>query len=183
MKITRAVEYAVRCVLYLSKAEPGRVMGRNLIAKEMDIPHEFLAKIARELARAGLLEIIQGPKGGYRLLLPPGRISLLTVVEAVCGEISLNDCVLRPHSCRRSDVCSVHPVWVKARRALREELARSSFEDLVEKETASLLEERNRTRLRKTECAKDPSQESDPGTPVAQRCTSGPSKNNEDRGA
>jgi DNA-binding IscR family transcriptional regulator len=36
----------------------------------MDIPAQFLGKIAQQLARAGIIEIVQGSKGGYRLLVP-----------------------------------------------------------------------------------------------------------------
>jgi DNA-binding IscR family transcriptional regulator len=34
------------------------------IARRMDIPEQFLGKIALQLARAGVIEIVQGAKGG-----------------------------------------------------------------------------------------------------------------------
>jgi Rrf2 family protein len=131
MRLTRAGEYAVRCVLYLS-ARPGeQVTGRREIAEAMDIPYQFLGKIAQDLARAGILQIRQGAQGGYRLARPPRDISLLMVVEAVDGEIFLNDCLVGPDSCRRQPICPVHSAWDRARNKLRESLAGVDFAELA----------------------------------------------------
>ena len=96
----------------------------------MDIPDQFLGKIAQQLARAGFIEIVQGAKGGYRMVVSPDRLSLLAVVEAVVGEIFLNDCILRPESCNRSRSCAVHRVWEKARDQLRATLQQATFAEL-----------------------------------------------------
>jgi Rrf2 family transcriptional regulator, iron-sulfur cluster assembly transcription factor len=131
MRLTRAGEYAVRCVLYLCTQEMGVVVNRKEIAQEMEIPDQFLGKIAQQLSRAGILEILQGPKGGLRLLILPDQLNLLYVIETVLGEIFLNDCVLRPDSCKRSPTCAVHRVWEKARYQLRETLREATFEKLL----------------------------------------------------
>ena len=131
MKLTRAGEYAVRCLLYLSAQGMGVVCNRKQIAAEMDIPDQFLGKIAQQLARSGFLEIVQGARGGLRLVTSPDKLTLLDVVEAVIGEIFLNDCILRPESCNRSNACSVHRVWEKARNQLRDTLREASFADLL----------------------------------------------------
>jgi Rrf2 family transcriptional regulator, iron-sulfur cluster assembly transcription factor len=138
MRLTRAGEYAVRCVLHLSSQKEGSIVSRRDISKQMDIPDQFLGKIAQQLARAGLIEIVQGAKGGYRLLMPPSQLSLLTVVEAVIGQIFLNDCLMSPGSCKRSISCSVNKIWEKARNQLRETLQGVSFEQLLQEENCFL---------------------------------------------
>ncbi len=110
-------------------------MPRREIAQAMEIPEQFLGKIAQQLARAGILEIIQGSKGGFRLAISPDQVSLLDVVEAVVGEIFLNDCILRPNSCWRSQTCSVHQVWQKARAQLRKTLDEATFAQLLEEQS------------------------------------------------
>ena len=137
MRLTRAGEYAVRCVLYLSSMGEGSLCGRKTIARQMDIPEQFLSKIAQQLARAGFIEIVQGPKGGFRLVVPPRRLTLLAVVEAVIGEIFLNDCIMRPDSCNRSNSCAVHRVWDKARSQLRRTLQEATFADLLADSTCA----------------------------------------------
>jgi Rrf2 family protein len=84
-----------------------------------------------------MIEIIQGARGGYRLLVSPHRITLLDVVETFTGEIFLNDCIMNPDSCVRSPDCAVHIVWQKARTQLRETLGRASFQDLLDKGTCT----------------------------------------------
>jgi Rrf2 family iron-sulfur cluster assembly transcriptional regulator len=134
MRLTRAGEYAVRCVLYLAAQRQGAVCNRKEIAKAMDIPGQFLGKIAQQLAHAGLIEVVQGSKGGLRLVFAPDKISLLDVVEAVIGEIFLNDCILRQDSCDRSNACAAHFVWEKARNQLRATLSEATFARLLKED-------------------------------------------------
>lgn len=131
MRITRAGEYAVRCILYMSGKEKNQIISRKEISTEMDIPDQFLGKIAQQLARSGFLEIIQGAKGGYRLFMRPEKMTLLDVVEAVSGEIFLNDCIMNPGSCKRSSFCAVNAVWEKAREQLRATLREATFDKLL----------------------------------------------------
>ena len=130
MRLIRAGEYAVRCMLYLSCLGVGKIGSRMEIAQAMDIPAQFLSKIAQQLARAGYIEIVQGPKGGFRLIMPTEKVTLLGVIEAVIGEIYLNDCLMRPDSCHRSPTCNVYQVWEKARRQLRQTLEETTFASL-----------------------------------------------------
>lgn len=131
MKITRATEYAIRCITFLSKLGPGELANKNDIAEQAEIPPHFLAKIGQDLAKAGIIEIRQGARGGFILLRDPAEISLLEVVETMIGEIYLNDCVARPSSCNALDACGVHKVWIKARNQLRETLRQATFDKLI----------------------------------------------------
>jgi Rrf2 family transcriptional regulator, iron-sulfur cluster assembly transcription factor len=135
MRITRAGEYAVRCILYMAAREKGLTIGRKEISESMDIPDQFLGKIAQQLARAGIMEIIQGAKGGYRLLKKPKEITLLDVVETVMGEIFLNDCLMNPNTCSKSSSCTVNAVWERAREQLRTTLRAATFDRLLKEES------------------------------------------------
>ncbi len=131
MRLTRAGEYAIRCALYLCFEDMGTVASKKKIAECMDIPSQFLGKIAQQLAQAGIIEIVQGSKGGYRLLIPAKDLTMLDVVEAVIGEIYLNDCVVRPESCDRIPTCSIHRIWETARDQLRETLRQADFKSIL----------------------------------------------------
>lgn len=135
MRLTRAGEYAIRCILYLAKKGKGVVISRKDIAEHAEIPQHFLAKIAQDLAKAGLIEIRQGAKGGFSLSKDPQEITLLEVVETMIGEIYLNDCVARPSSCDILNACAVHQVWIKARKQLRQTLKETTFDKLVHDKT------------------------------------------------
>lgn len=139
MKLTRAGEYAVRCVLCLAKHGQAKLVSKKSVALEYDIPDQFLAKIAQKLAKAGIILIRQGAHGGYVLSRAPEDISLLEVVETIIGEISLNDCVTSSDACRASKNCAVNRVWIKACNQLRETLAEVNFKTLLEEDSCFML--------------------------------------------
>ena len=139
MRLTRAGEYAVRCILCLAKKGRGGLVSRQDVAACGDIPSHFLAKIAQQLSRAGIIEIQQGAKGGYRLLMSPEKLTLLDVIETIIGEIFLNDCVLRPESCNASSSCAVNRVWLKARTQLRDTLREVTFAKLIADDSCCIM--------------------------------------------
>lgn len=132
MRLTRAAEYAIRCIIYLAQEGRGVLINKNDLAERAEIPPHFLAKIGQDLAKAGLIEIKQGAKGGFLLLKNPRDITLLAVVETMIGEIFLNDCVARPSSCNVLSACGVHQVWIKARNQLRDTLRQATFDKLIQ---------------------------------------------------
>lgn len=129
MEITRETDYAIRCILYLS-GDPGEINMIDVIAREMQIPKSFLAKILQKLARASLVKSFRGVKGGFQLARLPGKISLLDVIEAIEGEFSMNICALDQTRCDRSKTCSVHPVWVRISKDFRKILKKYNFASL-----------------------------------------------------
>ena len=138
MRLTKAGEYAIRCALYLSFQGVGIIANKKEIARSMDIPVQFLGKIAQQLARAGIIEIVQGAKGGYRLLIPSENLTILDVVEAVIGKIYLNDCVIRPESCDRISACPIHRIWETARDQLRDTLRQADFKSILSDKSCTL---------------------------------------------
>lgn len=140
MRLTRAGEYAVRCVMCLAKNGTDKVVSKHDVSAYGHIPPHFLAKIAQQLSRAGIIEILQGARGGYRLAIPPEELTLLDVIEAIIGEIFLNDCVMRPESCHASSSCAVNNVWLQARDQLRQTLSQVNFAKLLEEESCCMLQ-------------------------------------------
>lgn len=131
MRLTRAAEYAIRCMVYLATRGKGILTSRQEIADRADIPSHFLAKIAQVLARANFITIRQGAKGGFVLMRNPEEITMLEVVETMIGEIYLNECVARPSSCQISYDCAIHRVWMDAREQLRQTLHSVTFDQLI----------------------------------------------------
>jgi Rrf2 family protein len=65
----------------------GRPLPSGAIAEAEGLPERFLVKVLTPLARAGVLESVRGPCGGFRLARPAKGITLLEVVEAVDGPV------------------------------------------------------------------------------------------------
>lgn len=146
MKITMAAEYAVRCVLYLAQQGRDVLVSRQEIASQAKIPDSFLAKIAQDLAKAGIITIKQGAKGGYALHRDPGSVTMLAVVETIIGEISLNECTIKPLTCPASPSCSANLVWQRAREQVRETLRQANFADLARAGSCCILPDHHQPR-------------------------------------
>ncbi|HEX2964790.1 MAG TPA: Rrf2 family transcriptional regulator [Oculatellaceae cyanobacterium] len=132
MFITRQADYAVRCVLFLSK-DTNRVVSAGNIAETLAVSRTFLAKILQRLSRNGIVTSAQGTAGGFELAKKPREINILDVIEAVQGPLAVNLCAVDNHKCGLSRTCAVHPVWVELRNGIEAKLRRETFAKLVTK--------------------------------------------------
>ena len=101
------------------------------IAREKQIPPSFLAKIVSQLSVAGVVQTSRGARGGVSLARPAEDISLLEVIEAIDGPITLNECVIDASSCAFGDECPVHSIWCEAHETLVNRLKSTTFESLA----------------------------------------------------
>ena len=112
MILSASSVHALRAVAWLAAHENGEaVLGRDL-ARQVNVPADYLSKVLATLARGGVLTASRGVKGGYRLARPASRIRLIEVVLPFEGKRATPGCLLRPgQPCRESGACSAHPVW------------------------------------------------------------------------
>jgi Rrf2 family protein len=80
MKLQKATLFALYAVLELAR-EPGRQLAASEIAEKYGISTNHLAKVLRDLGRAGLVESTRGVGGGYRFSGNAKRTTLLDLVE------------------------------------------------------------------------------------------------------
>jgi Rrf2 family protein len=85
MRISEGVEWAVHCCTLLAAVGPGRTLPASRLAEYHEVPPAYLAKHLQALSRAGLVESVPGPRGGYRLARNPAEMTVLDIVEAVEG--------------------------------------------------------------------------------------------------
>jgi Rrf2 family protein len=127
MQITRQADYALRAMLYLARLEPGQRAATSQIAEEQHIPPSFLAKIISQLSIAGLIHTSRGARGGVSMARQPEEISVLEVVEAIDGPISLNECTHSASSCAFGETCPLRPLWCETQSELVERLRSTTF--------------------------------------------------------
>ncbi len=80
MKLQKATRYGLYAVLELAR-DPERQISATDIAGRYGISTNHLAKVMRDLGRAGLVEAARGAGGGYRFIGNPRRITLLDIVR------------------------------------------------------------------------------------------------------
>jgi Rrf2 family protein len=111
LRISRKIDYGLRAMIYLSSITQDAVVPFREIARQMDVPEDFLAKILKTLVDQNLVKSTRGPHGGYALARSPAEISFLDVIEAVEGPIALNVCLDGEDACGHSTACTMVSVW------------------------------------------------------------------------
>ena len=85
MKVSRSTGYAILAAGYMVKHQKEPIILSQRIAKEYNIPLEYLLKILQQLVRANVLNSKRGPRGGFSLARSPREITMLEIIEAVDG--------------------------------------------------------------------------------------------------
>lgn len=80
MKLQRASRFALYAVIELA-ADPKRQITAADIADKYGISINHLAKVLRDLGRAGLVESVRGAGGGFRFLGNAKRTTLMDVIQ------------------------------------------------------------------------------------------------------
>jgi Rrf2 family protein len=118
MQLTRGVDYGLQGLLHLAKQPANKLVMAGEIASAKDMPEYFFSKIFQNLAKAGLVNSFRGSSGGFSLARPPEEITVLEVVEALEGPISLSKCVNAPETCGKSGACPFRSYWKEAQESL-----------------------------------------------------------------
>ena len=81
----------------------GEVLTVKFMAGALGVSEAHLAKVVRNLERAGLVKGARGVTGGFRLARPAARISLREVCEAIEGKYEPPGCPFRVPACTGLD--------------------------------------------------------------------------------
>jgi len=119
---SKACEYAIRAMIFIAKkSAEGSTTGIIEIAKGIDAPQHFIAKILQELKRQGLVQSNKGPNGGFFIDDPEG-ITLADVVSAIDGDRIFTGCALGLRKCNAKKPCPVHDEFKLIRQNVYETL-------------------------------------------------------------
>ncbi len=83
MKLSTKGRYAMVALADLAIAGSGNLTSLAEISERQDISLPYLEQLFVKLRRAGLVESVRGPGGGYRLARAPKDIRVSEVLEAV----------------------------------------------------------------------------------------------------
>jgi Rrf2 family protein len=142
--LRRNTDYALRAVVNLTAHYGNEPVSTRAIAVDEDISYQLACKLMQKLQNSGLVKSCMGPKGGFRLTREPTMITLLEVVEAIQGPISLNRCLLAKDACPRQKGCTVRAKLVGLQEYIRNYLSGITLDELL-----------SRRRTKKTKNAKN----------------------------
>ncbi|MBI4890656.1 MAG: Rrf2 family transcriptional regulator [Acidobacteria bacterium] len=121
---------AIRALLLLGQKGADEYWSPRRVAEELGESPTYMAKIFRQMVKAGILAAERGAKGGVRLARPKEEITLLDVVQACQGIIVGSYCrSSRP----RSAYCNFHLAALELHEAIGGVLERWTLAALLEK--------------------------------------------------
>jgi Rrf2 family protein len=112
------------------------VAGAAEVAERLGAAKRGIEPVFQALSRAGLLEGVRGPRGGYRLGRRPRDIRLSDIAAAVAEGA---DPQAPPPLTGRLTSVVVFPLWQELEAALREKLQGLTLEDLLRRAAAAGL--------------------------------------------
>ena len=128
MDITRRCDYALRILEAAYESGDSYVSVAD-ISEQEDIPYAFARSIQHDLVKGGLIKTVRGARGGLALDCDPAQITLLEVLEAVQGPVSVSLCAVDAEYCKRRGGCSYNKLWMGA-----DSLLNSYFDSITLKE-------------------------------------------------
>lgn len=88
MKLSTKGRYAMVALTDLAMMSDGNLLSLGEISKRQDISLPYLEQLFVKLRRAGLVESVRGPGGGYRLAKRPSDIRVSDILGAVDETVS-----------------------------------------------------------------------------------------------
>ena len=130
---SKSCNYAIKAAIFIAKhsLEENKV-GFVDIAKEIDSPQAFTAKILQILVKSGIIDSVKGVNGGF--YMPKKNIAttyLVEIVDAIDGDAVFHGCGLGLSHCSETHPCPVHDKFKSIRDELAHMLETTNLEELA----------------------------------------------------
>jgi len=114
MQVTTAGHHAVKIMLDLAIHGQDAPVSRQDISERLKISSDYIAQLTGRLHKAGLVESVMGPGGGYMLSQPAGQVRVGDIIRAIEGPIETRYCVAPGPvgNCSQKETCLTHMLWM-----------------------------------------------------------------------
>ncbi len=129
--LRRNTDYALRVMANLTVNYNVKSVSTRCIADAGNIPYPISCKILQTLHKAKLINSSMGPKGGFVLAMAPAQITLLQIIEAIQGRVTLNSCLVDDDVCPRQVNCAVNKKLVNLQQQIEQYLDEITLEGLL----------------------------------------------------
>jgi len=130
----KETEYALRGLVYIKLQNlKERRPGTSEVAKEIEAPPFYIAKILQRLVRVGFLNSLKGKGGGF--FFDPGKsdLPLITLISATEGDRSFSGCGFGLKQCDSENPCPLHEKYASVRESINKLISEETVQSLAEK--------------------------------------------------
>jgi len=133
LKISTRGRYGTRALveIALNKGQPVSI---KQISGTTDISSRYLEQILRQLKKRGLLDTVQGIKGGFILKKDPYDITVREVIDILEGEDYPVACAVDDGVCEKYGRCATGELWKQVRKAMVEVFEKNTIGSLLKRQ-------------------------------------------------
>ena len=132
--LSKSTEYAIRALVFVQlKNWEQKRPGVGEIAKEIEAPEAYTAKILQTLTKNKLMDSMKGRGGGFFFNDNQSNLTLYDVIHVVEGDACFHKCGFGLKQCNNDNPCPLHEQY---------KIVRDGFFDIVKTETIQSLSEK-----------------------------------------
>jgi Rrf2 family protein len=130
MRISTKGRYSLEALLYMALLPEGDSASTRAIAENTGISDGYLEQLFIPLRKAGIVQGIRGPLGGYLPGRDPADIRVGDVLRVVEGTMELVECV-NSVDCPIKETCSSRHTWSELYQTIRDCIDSITLADLI----------------------------------------------------
>lgn len=134
--LSATCKYGIRAVIFIATKDDQKInTGLKEIAEKLKIPQPYLAKILQILARKKILHSSKGPHGGFYLMIPASKLTLMDLIDAIDGRNFFDSCYVTGERCNfdkpDNGLCVLHNDLRQEKVRLEKFFSSKTIEDLA----------------------------------------------------
>jgi FeS assembly SUF system regulator len=130
LRIGKLTDYATVILANLA-TDRARLLNAGALSERTHIAAPTVAKLLKQMHRAGLVNSTRGTHGGYQLARDPEQISAAAILDALEGPIALTQCSAGSGQCGIEHTCSTGRTWQRLSVAIRRALSEITLAQLA----------------------------------------------------
>ncbi len=130
----KETKYALRALVYIQRQNlKGRRPGIVEIAKEIEAPQFYIAKILQRLVRFGFVGSLKGKGGGFYFDISKPDLPLKDLIVAIEGDKTFTACGFGLKQCNGENPCPMHEQYAPIREAINSMFTNETIQSFAKK--------------------------------------------------
>ncbi|QAT42700.1 RrF2 family transcriptional regulator [Aminipila luticellarii] len=133
MKVSTKGRYALRLMIDLAEHNTGEYISLKDISQRQGISTKYLEQIVSQLGKAGYLNSVRGPQGGYKLARAAKDYTIGDILRVTEGKFAPTTCLLdEKNQCEMYEECATISFWEGLYDVINKYIDSYTLEDIVE---------------------------------------------------
>ncbi len=133
MKLSTKARYAVQIITHVAVHQKDGPVRKHSISSHENVSADYVEQILVSLRNAGLVNSHRGAKGGFSTAKPASEITVMDVIQATDGPLSLGPKPDQLPEKPSPGSCITRPIWTHASQMLINSFESITIKDLSEK--------------------------------------------------